>query len=104
MPSKRPTIIRGITASQFNAEVSDEHPDIPAAGTGLRMLAMCDAAALPKNEADDMPSDLILLTGGGRSNFGLPPDPPQPDSHDFSGDWSGIVGRIVDASAEAEND
>ena len=104
MPSKRPTIIRGITASQLHDEVSADYPDTPAIGSGLRMLAMCDAAALPENETDDMPSDLILLSGGGRSNFGLPPDPAQPNPHDFPGDWDGIVGRIADAAVEARND
>jgi len=110
MMSRIPSVIRGFNASELLAEEGTyaDDRDGPRA-FGLRMLARRDhlaktAAALPGEEMDDIPTDLIHLTGGGRSNFGLPPDPPQPDSHDFSGDWSGIVGRIVDASADAAND
>jgi len=124
-----PPVIRGCNASELQSIVReygdpphDDHevltakegddPDLPNYEPLRQSLADSvranhrhddEVGAVPDEDGPPLNTDLILLTGGGRSNFGLLPDPVQPNVHDFSGNWDGIVGRIVDASVEAQN-
>jgi hypothetical protein len=53
----------------------------------------------PQGEITEMPSELIMLAGGGISNFCQPIDPVV-KIHDFPADWPGIVDRITGAKED----